>query len=186
MSLRPVHASITISWLNHDSWSEAYVGTRRLIYEVLPPSIAQQTAEDAALCQLAVIGANHLMEVALANLLHPFTTTSTSFTQRKYEEASYWLAISHWVGVLSGSPLQLNAEPLVSTERLRTRRNATAHKSSALATVPMARSALFSAVQGTRALYSHFGATFPYDAFLSKYPLPNEQPFSAVPFPPGS
>jgi len=95
--LRPVNTSLTISWLNNDSWSEAYVGTRRLIYEVLPPSIAPQTAEAAALCQLAVIGANHLMEIALAKLLHPVTTKRASFTKRQNEEASYWLAISQWV-----------------------------------------------------------------------------------------
>jgi hypothetical protein len=186
MSLRPVHASFTISWLTHDSWSEAYVGTRRLVYDILPPSIAQQTAEDAALCQLSLIGANHLMEVALARLLKPFASTHPTFTTRKYKEASYWLALSHWVPALSGMPLLLDAEPFSSTERLRVRRNATAHKSSALATVPMARSALFSAVEGSKALYAHFGVEFPYELFFSKFPCPSEQPFSTVPFPPST
>lgn len=162
------------------------MGTRRLIYDILPPSIGQQTAEDAALCQLALVGANHLMEVALARLLRPFTSTHPTFTTRKYEEASYFLALSNWVRALSGKPLLLDAEPFSSTERLRIRRNATTHKSSALATVPMARSALFSAVEGSKALYAHFDVDFPYESLFSKYPCPIEQPFSTVPFPPGA
>lgn len=186
MPLQPIYASFTFGWLTHDSWSEAYVGTRRLAYEILPSSIAEQTAEDGALCQLAVIGANHLMEVGLAKLLRSFAGIHPEFTNRKYEEASYWLSISHWVAEVTGVPLLLNEEPFLSTERLRIRRNATAHKSSALATAPMARSALFSAVEGTKALYAHFGVKFPYDPFIAKYPIPHEAPFSSVPFPPGT
>lgn len=186
MPLHPVQASFTMSWLTHDSWSEAYVGTRRLVYDILPSSIAAQTAEDGALCQLAIVGANHLMEVGLAKLLRSFAGMHPAFTNRKYEEASYWLSLSHWVAVVTGMPLPLNEEPFLSTERLRTRRNATTHKSSALATVSMARSALFSAVEGTRAIHTHFGVPFPYEPFFEKYPMPHEQPFSSVPFPPGS
>ena len=184
MPLQPVYASFTVSWLSHDSWSEAYVGTRRLVYDILPSSIPEQTAEDGALCQLAIVGANHLMEVGLAKLLHSFVGTHSTFTNKKYEEASYWLSLSHWVAELTGVPLLLNEEPFLSTERLRIRRNATTHKSSALATVLMARSALFSAVEGTKALYAHFGVRFPYEPFMEKYPVPREQPFSSVLFPP--
>ncbi len=184
MPPHPVHTTFTVSWFNHDSWSTAYMGTRRLVYEVLPQSIAEQSAEDDALCQLALVGANHLMEVALSKLLQPFVGRNETFTQRKFNEASYWLGIMHWVKELSNMPLSLDAEPFVSTERLRIRRNATVHKSSALATIPMARSALFSATEGSKALYSHFGVEFPYQPILSEYPLPNEAPFSQVPFPP--
>jgi hypothetical protein len=186
MPLRPMQATYTIAWLSHDSWSEAYVGTRRLVYEILPQSIAEQRAEDGALCQLALVGANHLMEVALANLLRPFIGKSEAFTQNKFDDASYRLGLTHWTTVLTGAPLSLDAEPFASTERLRIRRHATVHKSSALATVPMARSALCSAVQGAKALHTHFGVGFPYDAFLSKYPAPEETLFSQAPFPPGA
>jgi len=162
------------------------VGTRRLVYDILPLSITEQTAEDGALCQLAIVGANHLMEVGLAKLLRSFAGKHPAFTNRKYEEASYWLSLSHWVEEVTGLPLFLNEEPFLSTERLRMRRNATTHKSSALATVLMARSALFSAVEGTKALHAHFGVPFPYEPFIEKYPMPCEQPFSSVPFPPGT
>lgn len=170
----------------HDSWSEAYVGTRRLTYDILPPPTERQKAEDGALCQLALVGANHLMEVGLATLLRPRIGVNPSFTKTKYEEASYWCALSRWVPVVSGKSLALDVEPFLSTERLRTRRNATTHKSSALATVAMARSALFSAVEGTRALHAHFGVAFPYERFFAKHPLPVEPPFSTVPYPPGT
>lgn len=189
MALHPLHASFTVSWLSHDCWSEAFVGTRHLIYDVLPPSIHEQRAEDGALCQLALISAHHLMEIALFKLIKPYVTTNNAaggITQKKYEEASYWLALSQWVESTSGKALPLTIEPFISTERLRARRNATIHKSSALATVKMARSALFSVTDGTKALYSHFGEKFPYEPFLDKYPLPIEQPFSVVDFPPGS
>jgi hypothetical protein len=124
------------------------------------------------------------MEVGLAKLLRPFAGRVPTFTNRKYEEASYYLSLSHWIGIVTGVPLLLDEEPFRSTERLRTRRNATTHKSSALATVPMARSALFSAVEGTKSLHAHFGVPFSYEPFIEKYPLPCEEPFSSVPFPP--
>lgn len=184
MPLRRVQASFTISWLSHDSWSEAYVGTRRLIYDFLPLPTSKQTAEDGALCQLAIIGANHLMEVGLARLLIPYVGKVPTFTKRKYEDASYYLSLSHWVEKVTGVPILLTEEPFRSTERLRMRRNETTHKSSALATVPMARSALFSAVEGSRRLHSHFGVPFPYQPFIEKYPLPQEEYFSSVLFPP--
>lgn len=186
MPLRPLHVTFTAKWSIHDSWSEAYVGIRRLVYEILPPSISEQNAKDGALCQLALVGANHLMEIALAKLLQPYIGKTEAFTQLKFDEASYWLGLTRWVPELSGMPVLLDGEPFVSTERLRHRRNATVHKTSALATVPMARSALFSATEGAKTLYSHFGLEFPYQAFLTEYPLPNETPFSQVIFPPST
>jgi hypothetical protein len=186
MPLKPVSASFTIKWSVHDSWSELYVGIRRLVYAILPPDVASQTAEDSALCQLALVGASSLMEVALFKLLQPFAATGKAgLTQKKLENAGY----ADMLGILeevTGTPLDRTVQPLRSTEALRKRRNQTIHKSSALATVPMARAALFSAVEGCRHTYSHAGLTFPYESFLVEYPIPHEPWFSDVPLPPAT
>lgn len=189
MTLTPVHASLTMSWLVHDSWSESYVGTRRLTYELLPPPGQKLSPEEHAMCQLALIGANHLMEVALYKILLPHIKESGRFsllTQALLEDASYFQMLTKWLPAISGASLPLTAEPFTSTERLRRRRNDTIHKTSALATNTMARSAMYSAVEGARALFSIAGTEFPYEAVLKKYPQQVEEPFSSVAFPAGA
>ncbi len=181
MPLQPLHVSVSSIWLVHDAWSEAYIGTRRLIYDILPATVAQQSAEDGAMCKLALIGANHMMEVALFGLLKPYVGQSISSAQ--YKDTNYAAAMKSLVEPVSGTPLDLSVEPYLSTDRLRRRRNETIHSSSKVATVAMSRCALFSAVQGTRALFSHFGVSFRYDEVLKKYPLYPELPFSGVPYP---
>lgn len=186
MQTHTVTAEFTFSWLNNNTWSEAYVGVRRLAYEVLPTSQGSATAEDGALCQLALIGANHLMEVGLYRVLLPYakaTSKVAALTEALLSDATYHHMLARWLPLISGKQIDLGAEPFASTERLRRRRNDTAHKSSALATVGMAKSALFSAVEGTRAVYKHAATPFPYEAFFAKYPLPPEVWFSQVAFP---
>lgn len=189
MPLKRVTAEFTFSWLTHDSWSEAYVGTRGLIYQVLPASDGAATAEDGALCQLGLVGANHLMEIAIYSLLRPHAKATgkvAALTEALLEDASYYHMLTRWLPAVSNKTLDLSAEPFLSTERLRRRRNDTVHKSSTLATIQMARSALFSAVQGTKALYACFDTIFPYEPFLSKFPPPDETWFSSVRFPSGA
>lgn len=189
MTLTPVHASFTVSWLVHDSWSEAYVGARRLTYVVLPPPSKKLSAEECALCQLALVGANHLMEIALYKMLLPCTKQSAKFsalTEALLDDASYFLMLTKWFPAAFGSGVDLKSEPFVSTERLRRRRNDTIHKTSAFATNAMAKSAMYSAVEGVKALYAIAGQTFPYDTVLAKYPQLTEEPFSSVTFPGGA
>lgn len=186
MPLKPLDKAFNISYLNHDAWTESYIGTRKLVYEVLPAKNNDLTEETSALCQLAVIGANHMMEVALFGLIRPHIGSqlpNCSITQKQFDDAGYHKALTNWIGPITGSPLNLNAEPFLSTELLRKRRNDTIHKSSAIATVEMARAALFSAVEGTKALYEHFGKTLKYTPFLEKYPVHQESMFSAVQLP---
>lgn len=187
MSLRSVSSSCTTSWSIHDSWSESYVGVRHLVYDLLPPISVKTSAEDSALCQLALVGGNHLVEVALYKLLQPFAAAGNggmdALTKALLEEASYHQMLTRWLPAVSGSSADLQAQPFKSTESLRRRRNATVHKSSAFATVQMARSALFSAVQGCHALFFHASVEFPYESFLVKWPLPQEPWFSEVPHP---
>jgi hypothetical protein len=172
MPLESASGSFTGSWSVHDSWSEAFVGIRRLVYELLPQPSVRQSAEDGALCQLALIGSNHLMEVALYKLLQPFTLASSggiaSLTAALLDEASYHHMLSRWLPAACGKHVDLQAQPYKSTEALRRRRNAVVHKSSAPTTVPMARAALFSSIQGCRAVFAHAGVAFPYEGFIQK------------------
>lgn len=186
MPLKPLDKAFTISHLNHDAWTESYIGTRKLIYEVLPAKSNNLTEENTALCQLAVVGANHMMEVALFGLIRPYIGSQLpdfTITQKEFEKAAYHHALTNWISPITGSPLNLNAEPFLSTELLRKRRNDTIHKSSAIATVEMAKAALYSAVEGTKALYEHFGKTFKYKPFLEKYPVHLEPMFSVIQLP---
>jgi hypothetical protein len=184
--LRPVDRTFTLSWLIHDSWSETYVGTRKLIYEVLPSKSSELTGETAALCQLAIVGANHMMEVALFSLIRPSIGAQPpafSITQAQFDDAGYYKALTSCVAAIAGVQPDLSIEPFLSTAVLRKRRNDTVHKTSAIATVEMARAALYSAVEGTKALYAHFGKPFRYQPFMEKYPMPTESWFSTVSLP---
>jgi hypothetical protein len=181
-----VTAFVTGSWTIHDTWTECLVGTRHLVYHLLPAPGARMDAETRTLCQLALIASNHLMEIALFKVLCPSTSGSgqvTVLTAQLLREASYFEMLTRWVTAASGIPLDLKAEPFVSTERLRRRRNDTIHKSSASANPQMARSALGSAVAGTEALFSHFSLPFPYAGFLARWPLEKEPAFSSVTYP---
>lgn len=178
-----ITASLETSWISHDAWSESYVGIRRLVYEILPDSSINQSAEDSALCQLAIVGCHHLMEVALFGLLRPYIgATGGGFllTQKQLDDSSYYKALTTWAIRVTGRSLDCNAEPLASTERLRKRRNDTVHSKSALATVEMCRSALFSAIEGTKHLYDLFEQPFKYKLIMDQYPIPPERHFSTV------
>lgn len=178
-----ITASFETSWISHDAWSESYVGIRRLVYETLPDSSEKQSAEDSALCQLAIVGCHHLMEVALFGLLHLYidaTSGDFSLTQKQLDDSSYHKALTIWAARATGLALDCNVEPLLSTERLRRRRNDTVHSKSALATVEMCRSALFSATEGTKHLHGLFNQPFKYKLIMDQYPIPTERYFSTV------
>ena len=186
MALISAHGSFTISYSIHDTWTELYLGTRRLIYEIIPPVGQRLTAEERAMCQLALIGANQLMEITLYKILIPYAEDSkkfAKFTTTLLEEASYNKMMKNWLPVITGTHLNFNEEPFKSTERLRKQRNDTIHKTPAYTTNAMARSAIFSSVEGTIALYQVFGIAFPYRDWLDRYPQQIEEPFSRVAFP---
>jgi hypothetical protein len=153
-----------------------------VVYELVS-STQSREAENAALCQLALVGANHLMEVALYKLLLPHTQAE-GLTKTELEEATYYEMLTCWFpkavrfrweaeGVRWKKSRKLR-EPYRSTECLRKWRNKTIHKSSASTTIQMAKSALFSAVQGTRDLYKLAGVSFPYKGFSLECPWPEE------------
>lgn len=186
MPLQQISASLTVSWLNHDSWTEAYVGSRRIAHEFLPESELLSSGDDGGLSKLALIGANQLMEIALYSLIKSHTLgmgAALTLDQTRLQEASYHDMLTKWLPAVAGKPLDLSVEPFLSTEKLRRRRNDTIHKTSAIATIAMARSAVYCAVEGSKSLYDHVGIQFPYEPFLKKYPLSSEDWFSSIRYP---
>lgn len=169
----------------HDAWTEAFIGVRHVIYELLPPPGRRLSIEALALCQLALVGANHLMEVGLYRYLQSRSAFETLPDSKKaaLRRAGYADMFKVWVPELAGWTPDVSTSPFQCTERLRRRRNDTVHKTSAKANVPMCRSAIYSAVSGTGELWRISGEEFPYKGFLAKYPLPEERPFSLVTYP---
>ena len=160
-----LNVSFTSSWHSHDAWTETYLGVHRLLYQILPESSAAQRAEDGALSQLALIGANHLMEVALSKLLLPFVDQSTStfsIKERDFEYASYYRMLHEWTPKVTGQFIDFTKEPFSSVYLLRRKRNGVTHKSSDVVPAEMARCALFSAVSGSQALFGVFDIRFPH------------------------
>jgi hypothetical protein len=174
-ALISVTSDLTFGYLIHDAWTETYVGVHRIAFELLPERLKEQ---DVALCKLAIVGAHHMMEVALFRLLGP--RAGARFTAKKLGGSTFSDALTKLTPMVVGA-IDLSQEPFTSTERVRHRRNETVHHLSAGATRAMARSALHSATEGTRALYAHFQVDFPYQPFLDKWPAPSQPHFSAVP-----
>lgn len=186
MALTKVYASVTTSFLSHDSWSESYIGIRRIAYEILPSPPLPQCADDGALCRLALVGANHLVEVALFKVLLSETKSGkygAQFSEAKIADVSYWEMLTKWMPQIFGIEIDVKSEPFLSSERLRKRRNDTIHKISSIATVQMARSALYSAVQTSREIYKYAGTSFPYEVHVNRYAQVEEPLFSSVSFP---
>jgi hypothetical protein len=78
-----------------------------------------------------------------------------------------------------------DSEPYISIDRLRLRRNETIHKKSALSSLKMARSAVYTAVTASKEIYQHFNknAAFTYEPVLKKYPLGIFPLFSEIIYP---
>lgn len=187
MPLRPLQVTYRARWLSLDAWASAYIGTRKLVYELLPAHSYHGSAEDTGLGRLALVGANHLMEVALRNVLLLAWQAQASHADTAppwSEEAPYTRLLKHWLPKMSEPPApDWRSEPFSSALRLLERRNDTIHGRSALVTPEMARSALFSAVIGSEALFKHVEQDFPYRTLLEQYPCPTEPWFSATVFP---
>ncbi len=177
-------ATLQVAYEVHNVWTQAYVGVRHLIYELLPPPGRKLSIEHQAMCQLALVGANHLMEVGLYRYLEtrPMHATLTDRKKTEIRKATYAEMLQKRIPEVAGWSPELDMPPYQCTERLRRRRNDTVHKTSASANVPMCRSAIFSAVAGTKALWLNSGEEFPYQGFLDKYAIPIERPFSQVTF----
>ncbi|MCB1918656.1 MAG: hypothetical protein KDJ28_01595 [Candidatus Competibacteraceae bacterium] len=183
--------SVSIGWLDLDGWSTTYVGAHWLATSELPAKQYQTSPRHGPLSQLLLISAHHLVEVMFFKCVNKLVDASpgvfTGIEKQLQNDKSirFGAVIKEWPRLLTGCSFDLSQEPFKSIERLNTRRNATIHKESALASLDMARSALFSAVQASRAMSEHLlgvGSFKRYETVLQKYPLPDEPWFSDVKF----
>ncbi len=185
MTLLAVQTSTT--WINLDAWSNFYVGAHWLATEELPDAHWQTEPRHGPLSQLLLIASQHLVEFTLLKCVSEVLETNPGKfpdIERKFSRASFFDAFARWPVELTGQAFDTNVEPYKSLERLRLRRNDTAHKASALTSLEMARSALFSAVEGSKSIALHFRGSngFPYEPVLKKYPLRSQKWFSDVDF----
>ena len=141
-------------------------------------------SEFHALCQLALVGSNHLMEVGLYKFLQsrPSYALLPESKKKQLRAATYNDMLTIWIQELADWKPDLKSPPLKCTERLRRRRNDTVHKTSAAANVPMARSALYSAVAGCPQRWAEAHEGLPHEKLLLPT-LPDEaRAFTAVTF----
>jgi hypothetical protein len=186
--VRTVYAECTFRSLSLDDWSNFYVGAHWLATKELPDAQWKTEPHHGPLTQLLLIASHHLVEVMLYRCIREvldanpgkFKEIETLLKRRE----GFTKAFTDWPAVLTSTPFDLTLEPYKSLKSLQLRRNDTVHKRSALASLEMGRSALFSAVEGARSIAIHFrGAEgFLYDEVLQKYPLPKQKWFSEVAF----
>jgi len=186
--MRRVQASFGIGWLNLDAWSETYVGAQWLADDELPERQWEALPRHGPLAQLTLIAAHQLVELTLfhsiGNLLK-VTSGASPDLAKSLARAPFEKVLTRWPQKLSREPFDLSREPYLSALRLSRRRNDTVHHNSALATLGMARSAVFSAVEASRAIACHLLGPdgFKYERVLLKYPLKPQPWFSTVEFP---
>lgn len=187
VSVMQVSASVSAGWINLDFWSEMYVGTRWLVVDELPQQQWQGSPRHGPLSQMVLLSSHHLVEVMLFSCIKKVLDASPGKFpkhEKKFAKATFHEAFYEWPVDLFTAEFNFSVEPYKSARRLHDRRNATIHKDSALTSLPMARSALFSAVETSREIANHaFGqGGFKYQAVLQKYPLGQEPWFSDVKF----
>jgi len=177
----------TSGWLSLDAWSETYIGAHWLITNELPTHHYQTEVHHGPLSQMVLLAAHQLVEIIFFQCVKSIIDNNQNQyidIEKAYSKAGFGNALDKWPETLTGTPLDLTKEPLKSVSRLKDRRNATVHKDSALTSLEMARSALFSAVEASKAIAEHFLGEygFKYEPVLHKYPLQQEQWFSQVQF----
>ena len=182
-----VSTSVRIGWLNLDWWTSPYVGAHWLATEELPDQQWQAKPHHGALSQLLLISSHHLVELMLFRCIREVLDSAPgkfASLEERLPRATFEQAFNKWPQQLGYAPFDVSIQPYAAIKRLQERRNATIHKDSALATLSMAKSALFTAVEGSRAIALHFrGANgFPYQPVLQKYPLPEQPWFTEVKF----
>jgi hypothetical protein len=174
--------------LNLDAWGGAYVGAHWLVTNELPDKHWEADVRHHALAQLVVVASHHLVEVMLFKVLEEKLESSPDQyldERKKFKRATFGSVKDKWSGDILDGGLEWEAEPFKSAIKLSQRRNATIHKQAALATLEMARSALFTAVETSKAIDKHFNEhrPFRYAQVLEKYPVKVEPMFSELEFP---
>jgi hypothetical protein len=153
------------------------VGAHWLSTKELPDQQWQAKPYHGALAQLLLISSHHLVEMMLFHCIKEiFNKNHGIFLkhEKQLSQARFNDAFIKWPKELGFNSFDINVQPYASIKRLQERRNSTIHKDSALTSLKMAKSALWSAVEGSREIAVHFRGAggFPYENVLKKYPLP--------------
>jgi len=162
-----------------------YVGAHWAVTKELPPKQYQFDLHHGPLCQMVLVSAHHLVELMLFSCVESILKANPGSHpnhEKRYPKATFHEVFHEWPSDLIGNPFNIEVEPLKSASALHLRRNATIHKSSALASLQIAKSALFSAVEASKKIYESTTGVgqFKYQNVLDKYPIDTEQWFSEV------
>ena len=182
-----LQASFQSGWLSLDAWSETYIGAHWLSVQELPPVQWQAEPRHSPLSKLLLIASHHLVEIMLFNSLRTLAARLADNARHgtnRLSRVPFDEALKKWPQALTGKAFDLTREPFASVTRLQQRRNATIHSESALTSLPMARSALHSAVAASREIAEQLlgPGAFKYDPVLAKYPLTPQPWFSGIAF----
>lgn len=185
--MKSLQASTKIGWLNLDAWSETYIGANWILDNKLPRKPYQAEPVDAPLSQMVLIASHQLTEIMLFRCIRrklEHTGKLNSIFGHVLRRLSFNEAFEKWPKLLTNEPFPSKTQPFTAARLLAQRRNATVHSESALTTLQMARSALFTGVEASRAIQHHFEpGQFAYENVLAKYPVEEQSWFSESMYP---
>lgn len=180
--MKHLDVSKNIKTITLDRWSETYIGARWIVMNVLPDKVHQADGISGSLSQMVLIASHELIEVTLFDCIRINLQREKKWNdviEKVLSRLAYNQAFNTWPKMLTGRSFAKGEQPFVAARELANRRNATVHSESALATVEMARSALFTGVSASRAIQEHFQAgLFQYEYVLQKYPIDKQELFS--------
>ena len=180
--------SSKIGWLNLDSWSETYIAAHWIIENKLPEKQFQAEPVDGPLSQMVLISSHQLVEIMLFNCIRQNLKDSGKWNnvmEKVLMKLNFNEAFNKWPKLILGKPFPNKVQPFSGARTLAQRRNATVHSESALTTLEMARSSLYTGVMASRAIEEHFGNEgFSYEAVINKYPLTETEWIAESMYPP--
>lgn len=186
--MKQINNNTSIGWNNLDIWSEPYVGAQWIVKKELPQKHYESEIHHGPLSQMVLLIAHHLNEVIFFKCVREILSRQPGqFLQiaNNINRVGFMKAFKNWPEILVGQPFDLNKEPYSSVVRLANRRNATIHSESALTSLEMARSALYTSIISSEYIAIHLLGPngFVYKDILEKYKIDSEVMFSQVKFP---
>lgn len=164
--------SSKIGWANLDEWSETYIGARWIVDNKLPDNQYKTEPVDGPLSQMVLIASHQLVEVMLFKSIRSQLESRGDWSEimaKVVKKLAFNEAFNKWPKILTGISFP-KSEPITAARILASRRNATVHSESAITTLEMARSALYTGEMASRAIEAHFGNNiFSYENIVSRY-----------------
>ena len=187
--MRILSARATMSFLYLDSWSETYVGARWLLQNVLPEKEYQVSAQHGLITKMIIISSSHMVELMLSFCLKEkilkLNIPNQDMDNRLecLDRMNLYSMLNDWDKILPELEIfDTSIEPFISVNKLRLRRNSTIHKESSLASLEMARSALYTATTASEVIFKYIfpEVEYKYSKVLNKYPIEQYHLFSDI------